>query len=143
VKRNDTHEGQSQPVALADDPFAAANEIYLFNMTSSSRRERRIGVERRTESDRRNGWDRRREAERAVARRLPDEFAQAGGDAADRITSLVSRHWMNHDSNSRMELAAALLPILESLLEPGTPVTDEHRNQCEEKVIAWVTAGTR
>jgi hypothetical protein len=78
-----------------------------------------------------------------VARGLPDEFAQAGGDALDRITSLVSRHWMNSDSISRTRLAAALLPILEGLLQPGTAVTDAHRNQCEEKVIAWVTAGAR
>lgn len=141
MKRNDTHEAQSQPVALADDPFAGPNKIYLFDMTSSSQSERRIGLERRRESDRRSGSERRREADRAVARGLPDEFAQAGGDAADRITSLVSRHWMNYDSTSRTELAAALLPVLESLLEPGTPVTDAHRNQCEEKVIAWMTAG--
>ncbi len=73
-----------------------------------------------------------------MARRLPDEFAQAGGEAEDRITGLISRHWMNRDTKARTELAAALLPVLEGLLEPGTPVTDAHRTQCEEKVIAWM-----
>jgi hypothetical protein len=74
---------------------------------------------------------------------LPDEFAQAGGEAADRITGLVSRHWMNFDANARSDLAASLLPILEGLLEPGTPVTDEHRNECEAKVVNWVSGGVR
>ena len=103
--------------------------------------ERRDRADRRGTADRRIGRDDRRASrDRLLARALPDEFAQAGGDADDRITSLVNRHWMDHDPGDRAELAKVLLPILEEVLAPGTPVTDLKREQCENVVVQWLGA---
>jgi hypothetical protein len=100
--------------------------------------ERRGGAERRSGTERRNGTDRRTYHERELARRLPDEFAQAGGPAVDRITGLVSRHWLAQGNVACAELAGALLPVLEGLLEPATPVTESIRDRCEQVVIDWL-----
>jgi len=100
--------------------------------------ERRGGSERRSQPDRRAGRDRRRDCEREIARQLPDEFAQAGGDPAHRIAGLVNRHWPHEELPARSELTQQLLPILQDLLAPGTPVTDEHRERCESAVLDWV-----
>ena len=102
--------------------------------------ERRESEDRREAADRRIGRDRRASQDRLLARALPDEFAQAGGDADDRITSLVNRHWMDRDPGDRAELAKVLLPILEEVLVPGTPVTDHRREQCENVVVQWLGA---
>jgi hypothetical protein len=88
--------------------------------------------------DRRAGADRRRDRDRAIARRLPDEFAQAGGGAVDRITGLVSRHWVYRSGTDRADLAALLLPVLEDLAASRTPVTDQHRDRCESIVVRWI-----
>ncbi|UCG87523.1 MAG: hypothetical protein JSW71_02970 [Gemmatimonadota bacterium] len=69
---------------------------------------------------------------------LPDEFAQAGGGAVDRITGLVNRHWLYRSGTDRADLAALLLPVLEDLVESRTPVTDQHRDRCEAIVLQWV-----
>jgi hypothetical protein len=106
-------------------------------MAEHSETERRHG-ERRQPEDRRVGVDRRRHLDRQIAQRLPDEFAQAGGGAIDRITGLINRHWAHRSGSDRADLAEALLPILGELLEPGTPVTDEHRHCCEQVVTDWV-----
>jgi len=100
--------------------------------------ERRERDDRRGAADRRAGRDRRTSRDRSLARALPDEFAQAGGDADDRITSLVNRYWMDQDPGDRSELAKVLQPILEEVLTPGTPVTDRHREQCENVVVQWL-----
>ncbi len=102
--------------------------------------ERREREDRRDAADRRTGRDRRTRQDRLLGRMLPDEFAQAGGDADGRITSLVNRYWMDHDAGDRAELAKVLLPILEEVLVPGTPVTDHHREQCENVVVQWLGA---
>ena len=75
-----------------------------------------------------------------LAHSLADDFAQAGGDATHRINSLVNRYWANHDPGDRAELVKVLLPILEGVLVSGTPVTDSHREQCENAVIQWLEA---
>jgi hypothetical protein len=36
------------------------------------------------------------------------------------------------------QLAEALLPMFEKLLQPGTQVTDEIRDLCEGLVAAWI-----
>ena len=107
-------------------------------MTLEPELERREREERRDAADRRAGRDRRTSGDRSLARNLPDEFAQAGGDADDRITSLVNRYWMDHAAGDRAELAKVLLPILEDVLTPGTPVPDRPREQCENVVIQWL-----
>ncbi len=107
-------------------------------MTQPIRVERRQCVDRRLGLDRRAGVDRRRDHDRAIARRLPDEFAQAGGGAVDRITGLISRHWMYRSGTERADLAAVLLPVLEDLVESRTPVTDQHRDRCETMVVRWL-----
>jgi hypothetical protein len=106
-------------------------------MAEHSQEERRHGERRQTE-DRRVGVDRRKHVDRQIARRLPDEFAQAGGGAPQRITGLVNRHWAHRSDSEREHLSEALLPILEGLLAPGTPVTDQHRDRCEQVVADWV-----
>jgi hypothetical protein len=45
---------------------------------------------------------------------------------------------MSFDARPRAELAEALLPILERLLEPGKEVTNADRDLCEEVVASWV-----
>ena len=99
--------------------------------------ERRETSDRRSGRDRRGGRDRRHVSDREWAKRLPDDFAQAGGAALDRIVGLVSRYWLHYDAPVRRELTQALLPILEELLQPGTAVTDRHRRLCEEVVLDW------
>jgi hypothetical protein len=102
--------------------------------------ERRQGPERRLGVERRTGIDRRRDRDRAIARTLPDEFAQAGGGAVDRITGLVNRHWLHRSGRERADLAAVLLPVLENLAESRTPVTDQHRDRCEAIVVRWIAS---
>lgn len=107
-------------------------------MDHGSEQEKRCGSDRRTSEDRRSGADRRRDRERAIARRIPDEFAQSGGGATHRIAGLVSRHWPEFPSPARSTLAQRLEPILSDLLAPGVPVTERHRDLCEETVLEWL-----
>ncbi len=93
--------------------------------------------------DRRVGDDRRRDRDRATARRIPDEFAQTGGDSSHRISGLVSRHWPNVSPGARSDLCQRLGPTLSDLLKPGTPVTDRHRDRCEDIVLEWLEGAKR
>lgn len=99
--------------------------------------ERRKTPDRREGRDRRDGRDRRRTQDRNYARGLPDEFAQAAGSAEDRIAGLVNRYWAHSEASARQTLARQLLPVLEELSIRGTPVTEEHREKCEEIVVEW------
>jgi len=71
------------------------------------------------------------------ARRLPDDFITRSGEAAVRISEVVKENWWGYKPESRMKLVQALVPILKDLLQPGTNVTDEHRDLCEGVVYAW------
>jgi len=112
-------------------------------MDHSSDAERRSGAERRATEDRRAGADRRRDREKAIARRIPDEFAQTGGSAGHRIAGLVSRHWPDLSPDVRSALAQKLAPILADLLTPGVPVTEKHRDRCEDTVLEWFESRQR
>ncbi len=107
-------------------------------MTSTQKNERRSGGDRREGKDRRDGPDRRHVESRQNARQLPDEFAQAAGAPQDRVAGLVNRYWSDRAEFSRKRLSAELLPVLEELETPGTPVTDDHRERCEQVVVGWV-----
>ncbi len=74
-----------------------------------------------------------------LARQLPDDFVTAGGgDAAYRIIELVGEHWVRFAITARVELIAALRPILEPLLESGAKVSDRERGVCEAIVAKWL-----
>ena len=77
--------------------------------------------------------------DRWYARRLPDDFITRDGAATTRLNEVVKENWWGHDDTDRAQLVEALLPILSDLLEPGTSVTDEHRDLCEGIVDAWLT----
>jgi len=106
-------------------------------MTFNTENERRINGDRRAGLERREGRDRRLIEDRNNARRLPDEFAQAAGGSDHRITGLVNRYWSGYPEPERDELSQALLPVLEELIAPGVPVTENHREQCVEVVVDW------
>jgi hypothetical protein len=106
-------------------------------MTDSYDDDRRLIPDRRAGMDRRDGRDRRRIEDRLNARRLPDEFAQAAGGSDDRVTGLVNRYWAGYAEPAKGQLAQALLPVLEELVEPGAPVTEHHREKCVEVVVDW------
>lgn len=106
-------------------------------MKQHDQQERRSGADRRAPVERRAGSDRRRDRDREIARALPDEFAQIGGEAEHRAAGLVNRHWPERDAAARQALCQRLLPILQDLLAPGVPVTDDHRGRCEEEVLRW------
>jgi hypothetical protein len=52
---------------------------------------------------------------------------------------LVNRHWPDQPTAARMKLSDRLQPILEDLLAPGVPVTDDHRSRCEDVVVDLIT----
>lgn len=97
---------------------------------------RREKGERRRGSERR-GRDRRLGSDEDVARRLPDDFMRARGTPGDRTMSLVNLYWTATEEVDRLELAQALLPILEDLAGPAERVTDGHRRSCQELVVGW------
>ncbi|MFQ5704707.1 MAG: hypothetical protein ACE5HT_11870 [Gemmatimonadales bacterium] len=97
---------------------------------------RRIAGDRRRGGDRR-GRDRRLGSDQDVALRLPDDFKRARGSTADRIMTLVNVYWTAKEEWERVELAQALIPILEDLVGPGAPVTESHRRSCQDIVGTW------
>lgn len=99
--------------------------------------ERRDGSDRRCGEDRRDGKDRRLVEDRNRARRLPDEFAQSAGGSDDRLSGLVNRYWPDYEEPARGILTQALIPVLDELTLPGVPVTEQHRERCEDVVVDW------
>ncbi len=51
---------------------------------------------------------------------------------------LMTQHWGSYGPKPMAQLAEALLPMFEKLLQPGTQVTDEIRDLCEGLVAAWI-----
>ena len=75
------------------------------------------------------------------ARQLPDRFVKFPvGEASERIMELVSQHWKSYKAYARMDLAEALVLILEPLLEPGAVVSDRERELCDDAITKWVAA---
>ena len=50
---------------------------------------------------------------------------------------MINRYWAAYAEPARGELAQALLPVLEELVEPGAPVTEQHRERCVKVVVDW------
>jgi hypothetical protein len=76
--------------------------------------------------------------DRSAAHRLPDEFLELSGNSLTRAVELVTRHWGTYDQNRRAQLAEALLPLFDNLLESRTAVTDDLRSLCEGLVSGWI-----
>ncbi len=76
--------------------------------------------------------------DRKLARGLPAAFKQCTGAPVDRVVSLVLGHWGSRDPSARAELAQALLPILEGLVQPGVPVIPQQSDLCENVVTGWL-----
>lgn len=76
--------------------------------------------------------------DRKLARGLPAAFRKCTGAPVDRVVSLVIGHWESYDPSDRAELAQALLPILEDLVQPGVHIIPEHSDLCENVVTVWL-----
>ncbi len=76
--------------------------------------------------------------DRSAAHRLPDEFLELSGSSLTRIVELVTRHWEAYDESKRAQLAEALLPLLDNLLESRKTVTGDLRSLCEGLVAGWI-----
>jgi hypothetical protein len=50
----------------------------------------------------------------------------------------VTRHWEAYDESKRAQLAEALLPLLDNLLESRKTVTGDLRSLCEGLVAGWI-----
>jgi len=75
---------------------------------------------------------------RDIARRLPDEFVELEGAAAERVGVLVSRYWGSREAEAQAELRHALTYILEELANPGAYISVRHRDLCEALVASWL-----
>ncbi len=76
--------------------------------------------------------------DRKLARGLPAAFRQCTGAPVDRVVSLVMGHWGSHSPSDRAELAQALLPILEGLVQPGVTIIPLQSDLCENVVTVWL-----
>jgi hypothetical protein len=103
--------------------------------------DRRSGTDRRL-GDRRLGVDRRSDVTSKLARDLPDAFARLKGEPRARVETLVDRFWGAFDHHARVELAQALLAVLDPLRKPNAPVSQDLRDRCQETVQRWLDART-
>lgn len=77
--------------------------------------------------------------DRWLARRLPDDFVNRGGDSYSRVSKIVAENWWEYSGRALTELIEMLLPILEPIRSQGG-VTDALRSECESTVAAWLAS---
>ena len=92
-----------------------------------------------TSKERRRGGDRRDGAYKEFARQLPNRYLEMRGTPRERILYLVSEYCRGCDESLQIDLAQALLPILQTVVtfDEGE-VTEEHRLACEAAVAKCV-----
>ena len=99
----------------------------------------RRSVRRWTSEERRKGGDRRDGAYREFARQLPNRYLEMAGTPRERVLYLVSEYCRGCDESLQIDLAQALLPILQTVVTfDGGEVTEEHLLACEAAVAKCV-----
>ncbi len=77
--------------------------------------------------------------DRWLARRLPDDFVNRGGDSYSRVSKIVTENWWEYRGRALTELIELLLPVLDRIRSRDA-VTEAVRSECESAVAAWLAS---